>query len=501
MNNKQISYASQEGFANSFFYLFLILHTVLWTAGPALTRFSLPHDTLESISWGLQWQWGYNKHPFLAAWLTAGIVKLLQSVDWPVYFLAQLSISLTFFTSWRMALKFLPPVHAIIAALLLDGITFYNINSFNFTPDTLQLPLWILCSLFVYRSFDKNKIMDWLFLGLFAALSILCKYQSALILVSIFAFSLINNKARAAYKKPGIYLAMLCFFLLLLPHLIWLYHNEFITIEYALAGGVSEGESHYQIVHAFQFILSCFVSVLGLFILLWPFYKAEKISLKLSQLQNSFLVFVGLGPIILTLMLAFISGAHFPARWATPYFSFLGIISLVLIKPKIDNNNLKRFFISLVILSLSLWTVRMSTLTVLQRNKSDAWLPNAEIARTLEQLWSKKSLKPLSYLAGSHYLVANTLPYMQKNPIPFFNWSLKESPWVNLSDFKQKGGLFIWDLDKNYDWDKSKETLLFDSSELKQTYPSLELIGIYHFYTHGKKKRAISIAIARLPAK
>lgn len=127
-----------------YFWLFILLHTIIWTIGPALLRPTIPHDTLEGITWGLQWQWGYNKHPFLAAWLSAGITQFFNTTGWPVYLLAQLAVSTTFFAVWKLAKLILPHTHALIAALILEGVLFYNINSFNFTPDTLQVALSIL---------------------------------------------------------------------------------------------------------------------------------------------------------------------------------------------------------------------------------------------------------------------------------------------------------------------------------------------------------------------
>ena len=98
-------YSSSSIYKNPslYFWLFLMLHTLIWTLGPALIRESLPHDTLEGVTWGLQWQLGYNKHPFLTAWLCAGVTQLFGVVGWPVYLLAQLTVSLTFLAVWQLA--------------------------------------------------------------------------------------------------------------------------------------------------------------------------------------------------------------------------------------------------------------------------------------------------------------------------------------------------------------------------------------------------------------
>ena len=49
--------------ANNLFYIFLIIHLILWTIVPALTDNNLPLDTIEALAWGSNLDWGFNKHP------------------------------------------------------------------------------------------------------------------------------------------------------------------------------------------------------------------------------------------------------------------------------------------------------------------------------------------------------------------------------------------------------------------------------------------------------
>ena len=56
---------------DTLFWAWCALHVLAWTIGPALMYSSVPRDTLEGITWGQMWQWGYEKHPPLAAWISA----------------------------------------------------------------------------------------------------------------------------------------------------------------------------------------------------------------------------------------------------------------------------------------------------------------------------------------------------------------------------------------------------------------------------------------------
>ncbi len=208
MSNSSSSYPEFSDRCKWYLLLFLGLHVLLWTLGPSLFRPSLTHDTIEGLAWGAQWQLGYNKHPFLAAWLSAGFSHVFNNTGWPVYLLAQLAVLATFLAVWCLLKRMMAPVYALIATLALEGVLFYNLNSFNFTPDTLQSPLWAWLVYFFYAAISQKRYRDWLGVGLLAGLCILAKYQSALLILTLFLYLLSQHSTRQHWRKPGIYLAI-----------------------------------------------------------------------------------------------------------------------------------------------------------------------------------------------------------------------------------------------------------------------------------------------------
>jgi 4-amino-4-deoxy-L-arabinose transferase-like glycosyltransferase len=484
-----------------YFWFFILIHTLLWTLGPSLLRPTVSHDTLEGITWGLQWQLGYNKHPFLTAWLCAGVTKLFGSVGWPVYLLAQLAISVTFIAVWKLARQILPLRHAFIATLGLEGVLFYNINSFNFTPDTLQSPLWALLSLFFYRALTRQNVINWLCTALFAALCVCTKYQVALLFLPMFLLCLFNPLARKSFAKPGIYYALITFFFLIVPHLIWLYQHHFITLTYAseISSDYTQNKTFFNhFHHPLGFIINSIVDVFGLFILLWPFYNKNKTQLQLDFFQWQFLIFLGLGPLILSLTLCILTGNYFPPRWSTPYFFASGILAIAYLSPALSKKNLRQFVTTLILFSSFLFIARMSTLTFIPRSSSDAFLPNRQIALSLSKLWREKYHIPLPFLAGSNYLVTGVIPYMRDNPTPYLNWKPEDSPWINEKELHQQGGLFIWDEGGYYTWDKESMAHTHLPKMILERFPKLKRIPDYIFYRLSDNQPVV-IGIAILP--
>ncbi len=502
VSTKQFSSALESRKSSThYFFLFLLLHTLLWTLGTYFARPSLPHDTLESITWGLQWQWGYHKHPFLTAWLCAGIFSLFQHADWSLYLLAQVLVTTTFIAVWYLAKQFLPLRHALIATLLLEGVLFYNINSFNLTSDTLQSPLWALLALFFYHALTTEKIYYWLLTSLLAACCICTKYQGIIFLVPMLFLCLKHPVARASFKKAGIYWSMLVFLLLISPHLIWLYQHDFITVTYAQTAAADYTATKTIWGHLLYPLLALandLFIIVGVFILIWPFYTKNKEQFIISSFQWHFLIILGFGPVVLTLILGIFDGDYFPPRWSTPYFFLIGIIVMSYLKPRLTKENIKKFAISFVLFSSLLFSIRMLSLTVFYKVNNDAFLPNKEMAISLNQLWRERYHSTLPYIAGSNYLVSLISPYLPDKSKPFLNWQLKENPWVNEMELGKKGALFIWDEGINYAWDHDGRITAHLPEWVLYRFPELIILPNTTFYRLSNNYPLI-IGVAILP--
>ena len=486
-----------------YFILFLIIHTLIWTLAPYFFRPSLPHDTLESITWGLQWEWGYHKHPFLTAWLCAGIYTLFNQADWAIYLLAQVVNSSTFIAVWYLAKLILPIRHALIATLVLEGVLFYNLNSFNLTSDSLQAPLWAFLALFLYKAITKEQVRYWLLTAFFAACGVCTKYQTLLLIGTIFLFICIEPSARLCFKKRGIYYSIGFFLLLLSPHLLWLYQHHFITLIYALNTTAEYTATKTVWGHLLYPLLALTNDLLYLapvLLLIWPFFKNNKDVFRITSFQWNFLISLGLAPALLTLIINILDGNYFPPRWSTAYFFPIGIMLLAYLKPKLSPLLIKKFALNFILFSSLLFALRWSSFLYLPNSKNDAFLPNQTMALALHQLWTEHYSSPLPYLAGSNYLVSLLIPYLPDHPKPFLNWQFRQSPWVEESMLREKGAIFIWDAGANYGWDLNGRETFQLPKEIANSYPDLVILPQLIFHRISDRT-PVEIGVAILPPK
>ena len=254
------------------FYIFISIHLVLWTVVPSFVNQNLPLDTIEALAWGSNLDWGFNKHPPLSAFFTEFFFKIFGPQDWAFYFLSQIFVIISFYFVFKLSEEVFNDVKlSFISVLLLEGIYFYNFTTPEFNVNVAQLPFWSLTVYFTWKIYNKKEpnIYDLCLLGLFAALGFLSKYLFLYLLISIYLlfFYLIFVIKEKKFQFKYL-LTLEVFLVLLVPHIIWLINNDYITITYGLARtGTEEFELLNHLKNPLSFILKQFSILIPFFAL------------------------------------------------------------------------------------------------------------------------------------------------------------------------------------------------------------------------------------------
>jgi hypothetical protein len=474
------------------------MHFIFWLIAPTLLYHNPPTDSLEGIAWGNLWLWGYEKHPFLAPWLTALATNITGVVGWPIYLLSQVSILVCFWATWRLANKILSPWHALISVVLLEGINYYNLQSTIFDPNILMLPLWALTILSFYNAVSQQKTRDWVLTGIFAGLAMDSKYESVLLFILLFSALLLSQEGRRSFNNSGFYIGIIIAFLVFLPNLFWLYKHHFDAINYAVGELATNKINHTpKIIRPFYqagiFLVEQIGNIIPALILYLPFYNATGDTAKITQFNFRFLLLLGLGPLVLTIIFCLLTDAHLVSRWSYPFFSMLGLLWLAWKKPVITEARLKIFallvvaFNLLLFLGMTFYFILLPIFTG-QAKHSDSF-PGKNIALTLTQQWHTYYHQPLPYIAGTHHVVVNIAAFSPDKPIAYFNWDLTQSPWINENNLRKKGAIFVF-------WLGDLNQLI----PIAERYPNLKHIVIEDFNreTHAKVP-PIKLWVAFLP--
>lgn len=410
--------------ATRWLYIFIILHIVFWAFIPFWVRYTLPMDAMEGTTWGHQLVLGYDKNPFLNAWLTRLALFLGNGSVWVIYLFSQLSVAACFWAVWKLGNKFLQPIYALIAVLLLEGIQYYNLHAIDFNDNTLELGLWALTVLYFYQATLKNKVSDWLLTGLFAGLGMMAKYYTAVLLIPMIFFSLLNSIARQRFNSRALYLGLVTFIIIILPHTIWLFSHSFITIQYAI-GRVSSPPTllnhlQFPLIFTWQQFQVLIPAILLFTILLLGKKPVLASPPPITTFDKTFLLTMGLGPFILTILLSAIFGMKLRAGWGQPLFSLWGIMTVVWITPHLTRERFISFIAFLGVLSTVMISVYSSAL-ISAKKPSSANFPGAIIARQLTAEWQERYHKPLSYVAGPRWAAGNIAFYSKDQPAVYID--------------------------------------------------------------------------------
>lgn len=479
--------------APQLFKWFFCIQFLVWTVIPCVSRFSLHHDVLEGITQGLQFEWGYSKHPFLSMWLLASIWKLSLESNWVIYVFSQAIIGVGLYYSWLLNQRLLPQWYALIATLLLSTVFFYTTEANILTPDSFQIPIWSAILYFYDLVVIEQKLKDWLWLGFWVGLGVIVKYQVVILMLGLFIYTLIRSERRFLIYQPGMVLALFVVIILVAPNGYWLFHHWDLFIHYM--DSEVHNYDHLSLVNLIFKYLNNICGILSIpaLILVLAFPKRQKIDLDKSRSVDIYAY--ALGSFVVTLVILCFSRSPVFGRWLTPYFSAVGALLVYLWCPKLSARGLKRF-LSLIGLLTIISAIWVSVPTLNKNPKCDAYYPNQNISDFLIRVWQAEVPRPLRYLAGSRYLVASALPYMRPHPTPFFSLDFNTNPWIVEADLLKSGAVFVWDIENNYTWDVESMRFNTPPYDLLHRFPQMGPIEFKTFYT--ARGRAIKIAYSIL---
>ena len=405
---------------NKLFYIFIIIHLTLWTLVPSLTNNNLPLDVIEALAWGSNLDWGFNKHPPGSAFFPEMIFQIFGPQDWVYYLLSQIFVVIAFVVVFKFAEELLKNKSlSLISVLLLEGIYFYNFTSPEFNVNVCQLPFWALCVYYSWKIFDKQEvnIKDCFWLGVFAVIGFLSKYLFIYLLVAIdmlFFYVIFIKK----YKKFDFkYLISLeVFIVLLVPHLIWLTNNDYITITYGLARtGFEKSNLLDHIVYPLIFLGKQLGTLIPFFIMSFFLIKKFKFKISLKDRKLLFLIFINLIPIGLMFLTSLITGSKIRTMWMTPFYLFFGVLIVYLFQAQI---NLKKLngFISVFLILFIFSPLAYAYISITETNKRTDYL-GEEISIKVQYAWSKNYNEPINIVFGDEWAAGNLSYHLKSRPV------------------------------------------------------------------------------------
>ena len=405
---------------NKFFYVFLTAHLFLWTLIPSLTNNNLPLDTIEALAWGSNLEWGFNKHPPMSAFFPEVFFQIFGSQDWIYYLLSQIFVVISFYYVFKFSKEFFnSDLLGIISVLLIEAIYFYNFTTPEFNVNVCQLPFWSLTVYFSWKIYTSKEIKftDCFLVGLFAAFGFLSKYLFVYLLVSIdllFIYLIFIKKDRKFDFKYLITLEV--FLIVLVPHLIWLNNNDFITITYGLARtGLEQSSLINHINYPLIFLIKQIGLLIPFLILVWLLVKKIKFRIDFKDKKLLFLLAINILPIMLMFLTSAVTGSKIRTMWMTPFYLFFGTLFVYLFQAQINIKKLKPFMIGFIFLFF-LSPVLYAYVSISKEDKRTDY-PGKEIAIKTQYAWDQQFNSKINVVYGNEWNAGNLSYHLKSRPV------------------------------------------------------------------------------------
>ena len=405
---------------NNIFYIFVTVHLLLWTLVPSLTNRNLPLDTIEALAWGSNLDWGFIKHPPMSAFFPEIFYQIFGSQDWSYYLLSQIFIIISFYFIFKFSKEiFNNDLLGLISVLLIEGVYFYNFTTPEFNVNICQLPFWTLTVYYSWKIYNTKEIkfFDCILIGLFSAFGFLSKYLFSYLLVSIAFLFIYLIMIKKEKKFDFKYLIIFEIFLItLIPHLVWLNDNDYLTIKYGLARtGLEQSSFTDHLTLPIIFLIKQIGILIPFLLLLWLLIKKIKLKFNFKDKKLIFLIFINIIPIFLMLLTSIITGSKIRTMWMTPFYLFFGTLFVYLFQAQINVKKLKPFALGFIFLFF-LSPILYAYVSISKEDKRTDYRGKG-IALKTQYAWDQQFDTEINVVYGNEWNAGNLSYHLKSRPV------------------------------------------------------------------------------------
>jgi hypothetical protein len=453
------------------FWTVALTQATLWTLLPALFYSAPPGDVPLLLAIGHEFVLGSYLGPPLAFW--AGEIAFRLAGAFGLYALAQGCIVVCFWAVFALGRAIVGKRHALLAILLMAGITAFTIPSPSFGPSVMAAPFWALALLHYWRAVGQGQRGCWFLLALDLGLLLLSSYVGLILVVLLALFTLASSRGRRSLADPEPWISVLPLLIVIFPHLAWLKDARDLVVagieDSATTGGrLNAGE---------WFCLSLVAAHLGLGLLValasgwprrrWRHDRAPEIDRDpVEPLGRMFVYFFALAPAALALALAFAGGRLGPLYPLAPLVVLSGLAVVVaagdqvtLYRERMVSSAWIGLLVAppvLVVLNIIVlpWTFGIDLRIAQPANTEGGFFADN---------FQRRTGKPLQYVTGDERLAPLVALGSPSRPHVYFDWAPQRSPWASPADIRKDGGVLVWPVD----------TSALPPKTLKQQFPDL----------------------------
>lgn len=438
---------------------FISLNALVWWVLFSLGRSSLDTygDMAEAYSWGISWQWGYDKHPPLSAWTAAAWFELLPTSDWAYYLLAMVNQAIAFWFVFLAGKRWLTPAQAFLAVMLTSLIPLFGPDTgFKFNANSAMLPWVAIFAWSLMAALQSGARRYVIVAGIAAGAACMVKYWAPVMLSAItLGALLIVYRLRTLIWRPTLGrlltvsgLSMLVF----VPHFSWAMTHHWPGMHYAhsahnLVAGSSGTASTFDLLTDLMLVallptLAWAASIL--YVRTTSNRGAVHVAAACpSGIQPRPYKFQGASIFIFAVLLtaesAHLAGVAVASKWLIPAWLFFAWSLCTAVPQARDAQRLIRplsWIIGLYWVGLFAYVAYINPSLELHL---DAGNERHAVADEVTQVFHREFGQPLRFIAGNDALSFSTAFYSTDHPVAVANLDFVRTSWVNEANVHEAG--------------------------------------------------------------
>jgi hypothetical protein len=246
------------------------------------------------------------------------------------------------------------------------------------------------------------------------------KYWSVFLLLGLGVAALIDRRRWDYFRSTAPYLTIASGALVLAPHVVWLFRNDFAPLRYAttLHAAKPFGDA---LIAAFGYLVGSLGYAVIAIALVALFFRPDT-----DAVRDTFLPrdrkrwFVGLIfalPLVLPAIIAPLAGTTLNSVWSMSGWALLGVVLLSSPAVSVTKRTLTQLFALALILPLVLATAAPAIAYLVQRNV-EPWQTHTKLlAAETDRVWSETTPEPLRVVCGDAGLVYGVEFYSASRPM------------------------------------------------------------------------------------
>jgi 4-amino-4-deoxy-L-arabinose transferase-like glycosyltransferase len=434
------------------FAVFALAHLLLWTALPSGLYPNLPLDLIEALTYGREWQLGYDKLPPLPWWLVEIAYRAIGH-DFAYYALAQIAVLVALWFVFLTGRGVVGTPGAFAALLIADGTHYLNYTAAKFNHDVIQLPFWALAGYAFFNALrdgsSQRRLLHWALLGFAIGGAFWSKYFVAVLVAPLGVFLLFDRDARKALLTPGPWIAAAVGLVVMAPHLLWLVANDFLPFRYAEARAAPARGLLDHLLHPGSFAASQLFFLLPAILvalpLFWP--RAREDMPAPADFDRRIVTLLAFGPVATLLALSAVTGRGTVALWGYPLWLFVGLWLVMVTRQRVETARLARIVLLWGLVTAGYVVVFVANYGVLpdyDHRYRAVHYPGERLADELSKRFRAATGQPLAYVIGPMWDGGNVGHYAPERPRVLIDGRPERAPWIDLGDVASKGAVVLW---------------------------------------------------------